>query len=120
MILIDTNRWISHFKHADSEVIALLQTDKIVTHDFILGELTLGQFTKANRSLILERMNFLRKLPTSSHEEVTAFIEKYQMMGSGVGWVDAHLLHSCWKSKISLLTNDKNLNRLARKLQLLP
>lgn len=116
MILVDTNIWIAHFKRADPELIDLLQNDKIVTHDFILGELALGHLSKKNRLLILERMNFLRKIPTSPHNEVKTFIEKYQIIANSIGWIDVHLLHACFKSKIDLFTRDKNLDRLARKI----
>jgi hypothetical protein len=46
------------------------------------------------------------------------FIENYQLMGKGLGYIDMHLLASALLSKVSLWTFDKKLNGVASKLGL--
>ena len=55
--------------------------------------------------------NSLRFLPQASHEEVLYFIEHKNLMGRGIGYIDAHLLASVTLAvDVQLWTRD---NRLA-------
>lgn len=109
MVLVDTNIWIEHFKKSSPDLVELLISGQVVTHDFILGELSLAHFSKKDRQKILDRLQSLEKIESSTHAEVYDFSTKNKLSGKGIGWIDAHLLHACKKSDVQLLTLDKNL-----------
>lgn len=113
MVLVDTNVWVNHFKASSPELIELLMAGSVVTHDFILGELSLAHFNKKDREKILERLHALERVETSTHDEVYDFSFNHKLSGKGIGWIDSHLLHVCLKHNLRLFTFDKNLSRLA-------
>jgi hypothetical protein len=43
----------------------------------------------------------------ANHGEVLALIEANELIGTGIGWVDAHLLASMRISNANMLTTDK-------------
>ena len=46
------------------------------------------------------------------------FIDKFSLMGRGIGWVDANLLASVSQDSAKLWTRDKRLNAIAQDLNL--
>ena len=54
----------------------------------------------------------------ASDEEVLVLIERHQFAGSGLGYIDAHLLASASISGASLWTRDKRLQQAAINLGL--
>ncbi len=50
------------------------------------------------------------------HEEVMELVEGRQLMGTGIGWVDAHLLAASLLSRNALWTMDRSLAAVARQL----
>ncbi|HEY8270565.1 MAG TPA: PIN domain-containing protein [Pseudobdellovibrionaceae bacterium] len=116
MILVDTNVWIEHFKVSSPQLIELLMEGRVVTHEFILGELSLTHFNKKDREKIFERLRALERVKTSKHEEVYDFSFHSKLSEKGIGWIDSHLLHACVTQKLELLTFDKNLSQLAKKI----
>lgn len=113
MVLVDTNVWIEHFKKSSPELIELLVAGQVVTHDFILGEISLALFSKNSRQKILDRLHSLEKVTTGNHEDVYQFSLKHKLSGKGIGWIDTHLLYTCKNHHLQLYTLDKNLRRLA-------
>jgi predicted nucleic acid-binding protein len=114
-ILIDTNIWINHFKARHESVIKVLRNEEILIHPLILGELHLGIFNnRVERFKILELLTQIETLSMESNEIVFNFINKNNLYGKKIGFIDSHLLYSCLTNKIKLWTNDKNLNLLAR------
>ncbi len=82
----------------------------------VIGEVALG--TLKDRVGTLMRLHDLRVTKVVDHDDVMVLIEAKQLAGSGVGYVDAHLLASaratrgCW-----LWTRDKRLRAAAERLQ---
>lgn len=116
MILVDTSVWISHLRDGDVGLENLLNDGHVVCHPFVVGELACGHLK--NRDEIL---SLLQALPPATHaenEEVMGFIENYQLMGKGLGYIDIHLLASAVLSKISLWTFDKRLHEVSVKMGL--
>lgn len=111
MILADSSIWIDHFRKNNLVLESLLGSENIFTHPFIIGELSLGNFR--NRKAVLQLLQCLPKVIIASDDEVFVFIEKYQLYGSGVGYIDAHLLASAFLSKTRLWTKDKKLKEVA-------
>lgn len=86
-------------------------------HDFVLGELSLGNLGR--RALTLR---VLHALPKSSHAhtgEVLELIETNGLSGRGIGWVDCHLLAAVrMQADVELWTRDKRLFTAAQHLGL--
>lgn len=116
MILVDTSLWIEHFRHVNSPILNLLENHSLCIHAWVIGELACGNFK--NREKILFLLNGLPRLPTASEEQVLSFIERYQLMGCGIGYIDAHLLTATALNTVQLWTIDKRLKIIAEKLHL--
>ena len=83
-------------------------------HPFVVGELSLGLLRQ--RAEILARLQRLPQLPIAGHEEVRALVERRRLMGSGIGWVDAHLLASVLIARARLWTLDARLAAVGHRL----
>lgn len=108
MILVDTSVWIDHFRQGDVELTRLLNAGQVLTHRFVIGELALGNLQ--NRNIIISTLQNLPQATVASDEEVLRFIERQALFGSGIGYIDAHLLAATLLSPGSFLwTRDKRL-----------
>jgi predicted nucleic acid-binding protein len=117
MILVDTSVWVDHFRHADPELTAELNTGRVYTHPWVIGELACGNLRA--RSEILALLKGLPGFTVVSDEEVFFFIERHQLMGRGIGFVDVQLLASTALSGVGRLwTRDKRLHAVAATLGL--
>ncbi len=54
----------------------------------------------------------------AEHEEVVEFIERNQLMGKCLGYVDIHLIASAMLTGISIWTHDKKLEQAANALRI--
>ncbi len=115
MILADTSVWIDHFRSEDLYLASLLELNEIVIHPMVIGELACGNV--GNRAEIFGLLRSMPQLPAATDEEVLFFIEYHQLMGRGIGYIDAHLLASvAMASNASLWTKDRRLMGLADEL----
>jgi predicted nucleic acid-binding protein len=114
MVLVDTSVWVSHLRHGNPRLKALLMNGRVVCHPFIIGELACGNLKK--RKEILSLLEALPTTTTADHKETLYFIEQHQLMGIGLGYVDVHLLASARLSRIGFWTRDKKLMEAAVKL----
>lgn len=115
-MLVDTSIWIDHLRKNDGILARLLEEQQILIHPFVVGELALGSLRQRKQVL-----NELAKLPLAikaSDEEVLVLIERHRLAGSGIGYIDAHLLASASISNASLWTRDKRLHQVALNLGL--
>ena len=90
MILADTSIWIDHFRRSEPRLARFLDRGEVVMHPFVIGELVLGYVPR-----IAEMIVDLRTLPKATMadtDEVLKFIAHRKLSGSGIGYVDAHLL----------------------------
>ena len=104
MILVDTSVWIDHFRHRNEALAARLERGDVVTHPFVIGELALGGLHQATKTLAL-----LAELPACavvSQADALALVERRSLAGSGIGWVDVHLLASALVDRLPLWTLD--------------
>jgi predicted nucleic acid-binding protein len=116
MMLVDTSIWIDHLRKNDGILARLLEEQQILIYPFVVGELALGSLRQRKQVL-----NELAKLPLAikaSDEEVLVLIERHRLAGSGIGYIDAHLLASASISNASLWTRDKRLHQVALNLGL--
>lgn len=114
MILLDTSVWVEHLRSGLPAVGDLLQSDLVFTHPFVIGEIACGHLL--NRTRILSHLERLPALSTVRHEEVLRLIERHRLWGSGIGWIDAHLLTAVAIHRCRLWTRDRALQRAAKAL----
>jgi predicted nucleic acid-binding protein len=90
VILVDTSVWIDHLRVGDEELALLLNEGEIVTHPFVIGEVVLGNLRRreADTAILLD----LPQVNVAADEEVRKLIEDYRLFGTGIGYVDAHLV----------------------------
>ena len=115
MVLVDTSVWVNHLRNGDIQLEELLLNGEVVCHSFVIGELACGNIK--NRSEILALLQALPKAPTIDLAEYLYFIEQNYLSGTGIGFVDVHLLASSKLSGIPLWTNNKKLQETALKLK---
>lgn len=116
MVLVDTSIWVFHFREGNQQLKELLLNGRVGCHPYIVGELACGNLK--NRAEILSLLQALPMVMTADHEEVLHFIERHQLMGIGLGYVDMHLLTSALLSRIQLWTKDRKLKKAAIKLNI--
>lgn len=92
MILADSSVWIDHIRSENETFESLLDSKEILIHPMVIGELACGNLP--NRSALLNRLQGMRAAPSISDSAVVDFIETHQLMGRGIGFIDAHLLAS--------------------------
>ena len=117
MILVDSSIWIDHLRKADTALAELLETTQVLTHPFVIGELALGNL--ARRETILRSLGKLPKSIVARDDEVVGVIDRHKFIGTGIGYVDAHLLSSVILTPgAKIWTRDKPCLRAAIKLGL--
>ena len=80
-------------------------------HPFVLGEISLGRLRQ--RELLIGDLLALPQASVATDTEVLAFIERFQLSGLGIGWVDVHLLTATRLTVDTLLwTRDKRLHEV--------
>ena len=116
MIIPDTSAWVDHFRGTAT----LLSTPparqvRRLLHPFVFGELLLGGLSGHEEHLF--ELRDLQSAPVAEPNEVVDFIESAELVGTGIGYVDTHLLLS---AKLlpngRVLTFDKKLRAQAERL----
>jgi len=115
MILIDTSVWVDHFRKGVARLERLLVDDHVLCHPFVIGELACGNLR--NRIEVIALLGQLAPAEPADDAEVLEFVERNRLYGSGLGWVDAHLLASTVLSGALLWTLDRRLQRAAGSLR---
>lgn len=116
MILADTSVWVGHLRRGDRHLADLLNRGEVLVHPFVIGELACGRLKP--RTAILGHLRELPRAVAASDEEALSFIEAHSLMGSGLGYVDIHLLASARLSDVKLWTADRALRQVAQRLGL--
>lgn len=117
MILVDTSVWVDHLRAGDEALVALLGRTAVLSHPFVVGELACGNVR--NRAEVLRLLQQLPQASIAQDSEVVHMIERYRLMGSGIGYIDAHLLAAvALVGSAQLWTRDQRLAAVARDLEL--
>ena len=117
MILVDTSVWIDHLRTGDARMIALLNDGRVLSHPCVIGELALGGLKQ--RDVVIPTLGELPAARVANDGEVLTFIEAQRLAGSGIGYVDAHLLAAARLTQgARLWTRDQRLNAVAERLDL--
>lgn len=116
-VLVDTSVWIRFLSNRvpyAAELDDLLSRDEVSGHDFVYGELLIGD--KGGRKKLLGDYERMDQAPVVRHDEVVAFVRDRKLHGRGIGWIDAHLLASALVGRLRLWTVDPPLAMLAKEL----
>ena len=117
MILVDTSIWVGHLRAADKVLTNLLTAGQVLGHPFVVGELAVGNLKP--RNVVLFSMQKLPQATLSTDREVLHLIDRHALYGTGIGYIDAHLLASLRLTPGALLwTRDKPLQIVAERLGL--
>jgi len=116
-VLVDTSVWVEFIRFGDPQLSELLQRGHVLMHDMVIGEIACG--SAPNRVERLAVMSSLPKVAMAAHSEVLAFIDRHQLFGCGVGYVDNHLLAAAvLQGDCRLWSRDKRLCAAAERLGL--
>lgn len=114
MILVDTSVWVDHLRAGDAHLAGLLERDAVACHELVIGEIACGNLKKHKE--VLGALSLLPRCEPASHDEVLFFIERHNLMGRGIGYIDASLLAAATLSHARLWTRDKRLAGIAEAL----
>jgi predicted nucleic acid-binding protein len=111
MILVDTSVWIDHLRRGDEELSLLLDEGQVLVHPFVIGEVACGSLKR--RADIVGHLQRLPRAPVATEAEVLHLLEREELHGRGLGWVDLHLLASARLAAVPLLTRDRALKAVS-------
>lgn len=108
MILVDTSIWIDHFCGGEATLTRLLENSGVLGHPWVTGEVALGNLSR--RAEIIGLLRSLPQATVASGDEVLRLIERDELYGVGIGYVDAQLLAATRLTpETGLWTRDKRL-----------
>ncbi|WP_396592798.1 type II toxin-antitoxin system VapC family toxin [Brevundimonas sp. R86498] len=112
VLLADTSIWADHFRAPDPLMRQMLAHERVRMHPYVLGELCMGNLYR--RPEAVEYLRALHLVAAVSDDEVMQMVEQGKLYGSGLSWVDAHLLTAVVLSPgLKLWTRDRRLNEAA-------
>jgi predicted nucleic acid-binding protein len=114
VILADTSVWVDHLRQGNSRLQALLAEGLVVGHPFVTGEVALGHLRR--RRAVVGLLTDLPQAAQATHNEVLGFVVLRELTGSGLGWVDVHLLCSAVLDGLRLWTLDRRLAAAAERV----
>nr|WP_210341554.1 type II toxin-antitoxin system VapC family toxin [Methylopila capsulata] len=113
--MVDTSVWADHLGKPDSALRQLLDDGQVLMHPFVLGEIALGSLPK--RASVLATLGAIDQCEVASIPEIEHLIETLDLWGTGVGYVDVHLIASTiMMLDGALWTRDKRLRAAAERL----
>jgi predicted nucleic acid-binding protein len=118
-VLVDTSVWIRFLSNRApyaSRLDELLGRDDVSGHDFVYGELLIGD--KGGRTALLAEYERMDHAPVVPHADVVAFVRDRRLHGRGIGWIDVHLLASALVGGLELWTADPALAAVAKELRI--
>lgn len=118
-VLVDTGIWSRYLRSGNAHLVALLKSERVVMHPFVIAELSL--YSWPDRMTVLATLEDMPRATVASLEEVRGLIEIRSLYDKGIGLVDAHLLSSTILSPVptELWTADTNLADAANTLGVL-
>jgi predicted nucleic acid-binding protein len=117
MVLVDTSVWIRFLSNRPpyaAELDGLLARGEVCGHEFVLGELLIGD--TGGRKQLLTDYALMHQAPVVSHTEIVEFVRQRRLHGRGIGWLDTHLLASALVGRLTLWTADSRLATVASEL----
>ena len=116
MILADTSVWIEHLRSEQELLKGMIAVGEALAHPLVIGELACGHLP--NRARTLAQLGRLPQCPAVSDAEVLLFLERHRLAGSGLNYIDIHVLATAATTGAPLWTFDRNLRAAALALNL--
>lgn len=108
LILVDTSIWVDHIRRSVPELVGLVRDGRCVLHPYVLMEIALGSLQDRDR-----RIGQLRTLPSVEpvgNDTLLDEMERLGLPGSGLGFVDAHLLAAAAaRTRLKIWSRDRRL-----------
>lgn len=95
----------------------LLDRERIIQHPFVTAEMALGN--PRNRQAMIGFLGSIDQAQVCSSQDLLAFVEAKKLSGTGIGFVDAHLLASAMRTRCQVWSRDKRLVAQADRLECL-
>ena len=115
MILVDSPIWVDHLRRPNDALRNLLTANRVLMHPFVVGEIAMGSLQ--GRKTVIGAMLSLPQALVAQDDEVLKLVDRFALGGSGIGYVDAHLLASALLTQgATLLTRDRRLAAVATRL----
>jgi predicted nucleic acid-binding protein len=116
VILVDTSVWADHFGKPLDALSRLMTREQILQHPFVTGELALGN--PRDRPAMITLLDALPQAEVDDWGDLLEFAARHDLGGTGIGYVDAHLLASAHRHRTRLWSKDKRLASQAGRLGL--
>jgi predicted nucleic acid-binding protein len=116
VIVVDTSVWANHLHKQISALNGCLARDEVLQHPFVTGEIAMGNLQ--SRQTTIRFLESIDAAPVSSDSHLLEFVDINDLGGTGIGFVDAHLLASVALAEARLWTEDKRLAAQADRLGL--
>jgi len=115
LILVDTSVWVDHIRRPSPELVELIRSRRCLLHPYVLAEIALGNLP--DWPARVARLRALPGVTPLPDDALLGLVEELGLQGSGVGFVDAHLLGSCRGRPETLIwSRDKRLASRAESL----
>lgn len=115
--MVDTSVWIRFLGNRAPYAIELdgpLGRDEVSGHDYVYGELLIGD--RSGRRALLANYEHMDQAPLVPHSEVVILVRDRKPSDRGIGWIDAHLPASALMGRLRLWTVDSSLATVATEL----
>ena len=116
MVLVDSSVWIDHLWGGNRTLKELLERTEVLCHPMVIGELACGRLR--NRGEIMNLLSSLPRAPLAGDAELLLLLERRELHGRGLGWIDLHLLASASLGETRLWALDPPLAGAAASLNL--
>ena len=117
MIVVDTSVWVDYLIGGDPLLDELLDRESVLVHPFVVGEVAMGNLR--NRAAVLNMLGDLPGIEVSTDEAILTFVAQENLGGTGLSFIDAHLLAAtCRFGGAVLWTRDKRLHTVAQRFQI--
>jgi predicted nucleic acid-binding protein len=114
VIVVDTSVWADHLRAPNPALGALYAANAAVMHPFVIGELAAGRMPHWRRTVTALRL--LKRAPVVAEDVFYDAVVSHDLMGTGLGFVDLHLLISTLNIETGLLwTRDRRLAAQAQR-----
>jgi predicted nucleic acid-binding protein len=104
--------WVEHLRTSLPRLAAPLLAGEVLIHPWVIGEIACNHLRSLHE--VIELLQSLPAANEASSIELLLLIERLQLMGCGIGWVDVHLLASAKLSGCALWTLVRRLAVVAR------
>src|SRR5262249_43612308 len=116
MTLADTSIWRRHLRQSLTSFQALLDSEEVGVHPFVTGELACGNLQ--NRDVILFSLGILEQAPIAPEIDVRHVLDSHRLWGTGLSWIDVHLLTSAAMIGWRIYSADKAMIAAATRMKL--